>query len=148
MPDVIYTCPMHPQIRLVDPGACPVCGMALEPVDPIADTGASAELVAMRRRFWIGMPLALVVLVLAMGHDIPGLGPIANASWFSSVQFVLVTPVVLWCGWPFLVRGVSGGSQARSRHPSARRRPRLIRETRRAAGFTTDSACPPTRSGC
>ncbi len=60
----------------------------------------------MRRRFWIGMPLALVVLVLAMGHDIPGLGPIADASWSSWVQFVLATPVVLWCGWPFLVRGV------------------------------------------
>jgi Cu+-exporting ATPase len=59
----------------------------------------------MRRRFWIGAPLALVVLVLAMGHDVPGLAAIANASWSPWVQFALSTPVVLWCGWPFLVRG-------------------------------------------
>jgi Cu+-exporting ATPase len=105
-PGAIYTCPMHPQIRQVGPGSCPICGMALEPVAPTADISANPELVDMRRRFWIGVPLAFVVLVLAMGHDIPALAAIANASWSPWVQFAVSTPVVLWCGWPFLVRGV------------------------------------------
>jgi P-type Cu+ transporter len=105
-PGATYTCPMHPQIRQIGPGACPICGMALEPVDPTLDTSTSPELVNMRRRFWIGVPLALVVLVRAMGHDITGLAAIANAPWSPWVQFALSTPVVLWCGWPFLVRGV------------------------------------------
>jgi Cu+-exporting ATPase len=102
----IYTCPMHPQIRQVGPGSCPICGMTLEPVDSTVDIRTSPELVDMRRRFWIGVPLALVVLVLAMGHDIRDLAAIANTSWSPWVQFALSTPVVLWCGWPFLVRGV------------------------------------------
>src|ERR1017187_3196506 len=105
-PGAIYTCPMHPQIRQVGPGSCPICGMALEPVDPMVDTSTNPELAGMRRRFWIGVPLAFVVLVLAMGHDIPGLAAIANASWSPWVQLALSTPVVLWCGCPFLVRGV------------------------------------------
>ena len=105
-PGAIYTCPMHPQIRQVGPGSCPICGMALEPVDFTGDTSTNPELAGMRRRFWIGVPLAFVVLVLAMGHDIPGLAAIANASWSPWVQFALSTPVVLWCGWPFMVRGV------------------------------------------
>jgi Cu+-exporting ATPase len=105
-PGAIYTCPMHPQIRQIGPGSCPICGMALEPVDPTVDTNTNPELVNMRRRFWTGVPLALVVLVLAMGHDIAGLAAIANASWSPWAQFALSTPVVLWCGWPFLVRGV------------------------------------------
>jgi Cu+-exporting ATPase len=70
------------------------------------DNSTNPELVDMRRRFWIGVPLALVVLLLAMGHDIPGLAALANASWSRWMQFALSTPVVLWCGWPFLVRGV------------------------------------------
>ena len=104
--DVIYTCPMHPQVRQVGPGSCPICGMALEPVESTVDTGANPELVDMRRRFWVGVPLALVVFVLAMGHDVPGLATIADAPWSAWIQFALSTPVVLWCGWPFLVRGV------------------------------------------
>jgi Cu+-exporting ATPase len=80
--------------------------MALEPVDPKVDTGTNPELVDMRRRFWTGVPLALVVLLLAMGHDARGLAAIADTSWSPWVQFALSTPVVLWCGWPFLVRGV------------------------------------------
>jgi Cu+-exporting ATPase len=95
-PGAIYTCPMHPQIRQVGPGSCPICGMALEPVAPTADISSNPELVDMRRRFWIGVPLALAVLVLAMGHNIPGLAAIANASWSPWVQFALSTPVVLW----------------------------------------------------
>lgn len=78
----------------------------LEPADATPDTGTSPELLALRRRLWIGAPLALVVLVLAMSHGIPGLATIANASWSPWAQFVLATPVVLWCGWSFLVRGV------------------------------------------
>jgi P-type Cu+ transporter len=105
-PGMIYTCPMHPQIRQVGPGSCPICGMTLEPVDPTADTGTNPDLVDMRRRFWIGVPLALVVLVLAMGHDIRGFAAFDNTSLSAWVQFALSTPVVLWCGWPFLVRGV------------------------------------------
>jgi len=101
----VYTCPMHPQIRQVGPGSCPICGMALEPVDPAVDNSTNPELVNMRRRFLIGAPLALIVLVLAMAHEIPGLGAVANAPWSSWVQFALSMPVVLWCGWPFLVRG-------------------------------------------
>ena len=104
-PGSIYTCPMHPQIRQVGPGFCPICGMTLEPVEPAADAGTNPELVDMRCRFWIGVPLALVVLVLAMGHDIRGLAAIANTSWSPWFQFALSAPVVLWCGWPFLVRG-------------------------------------------
>lgn len=102
----INTCPMHPQIREVGPGFCPICGMALEPVDRTVDASPSPDLIDMRRRFWIGLPLALAVLVLAMGHDIPGLAAITNASWSPWLQFALSTPVVLWGGWPFLVRGV------------------------------------------
>jgi Cu+-exporting ATPase len=79
--------------------------MALEPVDPAVDNSTNPELVNMRRRFLIGAPLALIVLVLAMAHEIPGLGAVANAPWSSWVQFALSMPVVLWCGWPFLVRG-------------------------------------------
>jgi len=101
----VYTCPMHPQIRQVGPGSCPICGMALEPVDPAVDNSTNPELVNMRRRFLIGAPLALIVLVLAMAHEIPGLGAVANAPWSSWVQFALSMPVVLWCGWPLLVRG-------------------------------------------
>jgi len=100
-----YTCPMHPEIRRQGPGACPICGMALEPVQASVDAGPSAELVDMTRRFWIGLALAAPVVVLAMGghllgHALP-VGPDASA-W---VQFALSTPVVLWAGWPFLARG-------------------------------------------
>jgi Cu+-exporting ATPase len=102
----LYTCPMHPQIRQVGPGSCPICGMALEPVDGAVNTGTNPDLLDMRRRFWIGVPLAVVVLVLAMGHGIRGLDAIADTSWALWLQFALSTPVVLWCGWPFLVRGV------------------------------------------
>jgi Cu+-exporting ATPase len=104
--DVIYTCPMHPQVRQIGPGFCPICGMTLEPAVPEPDTGPNPELVEMRRRLWIGLPLALVVLVLAMGHHIRALSAIANAPLSAWMQFALASPVVLWSGWPFLVRGV------------------------------------------
>jgi heavy metal translocating P-type ATPase len=106
-PDVTYSCPMHPQVRLPAAGACPICGMTLEPVEPTADLAPDPELVAMRRRFWIGLPLASVVLLLAMAPDAPALASITGSSWSPWIQFGLSTPVVLWCGWPFLVRGVA-----------------------------------------
>jgi P-type Cu+ transporter len=110
MSDVIYTCPMHPQVRQIGPGSCPICGMTLEPVTATADAGPSSELVDMRRRFWIGLPLALVVLFLAMRHHVVGFSAVADASWSAWMQFVLSAPVVLWCGWPFLVRGAKSVS--------------------------------------
>ncbi|MEP6605266.1 MAG: YHS domain-containing protein, partial [Nitrosospira sp.] len=70
----IYTCPMHPQIRQIGPGACPICGMALEPVEITAEVGENAELTDMSRRFWVGLALALPVLILEMGSHIPALG--------------------------------------------------------------------------
>jgi P-type Cu+ transporter len=103
---VIYTCPMHPQIRQVGPGNCPICGMTLEPVKATADVGENRELVDMIRRFWVGLFLTLPVFVLEMGGHIPALGlhdlvPPHISTW---IQFTLSTPVVLWAGWPFFER--------------------------------------------
>jgi len=109
--DVIYTCPMHPQVRQIGPGSCPICGMTLEPAVPAPDTGPNQELIDIRRRFWVGLPLALVVLVLAMGHHVRALNAITDAPWSAWIQFALASPVVLWCGWPFLVRGVKSVSR-------------------------------------
>jgi Cu+-exporting ATPase len=104
---VIYTCPMHPQIRQSEPGSCPLCGMALEPLQPTAESGPSPELREMTRRFWIGAVLAVPLLILDMGGDVRALDlyhfiPPAVSMW---IQFVLGTPVVLWAGWPLLRRG-------------------------------------------
>jgi len=99
----IYTCPMHPEIRQQGPGSCPICGMALEPEMPTADTGPNPELADMTRRFWIGLVLTLPVFVLEMGGHF-GLHWLAPAI-SNYVQFALATPVVLWAGWPFFVRG-------------------------------------------
>jgi Cu+-exporting ATPase len=85
--------------------------MALEPAVPATDTGPTQELVDMRRRFWIGLPLALAVLVLAMGHHVRALSTVADAPWSAWLQFALASPVVLWCGWPFLLRGVKSVSR-------------------------------------
>ncbi len=102
----IYTCPMHPQIRQVGPGNCPICGMTLEPVAATAAVGPNHELVDMTRRFWVGLILTLPVFILEMGGHIPGLGlhdlvPPRISTW---IQFALSTPVVLWAGWPFFER--------------------------------------------
>jgi len=109
--DTIYTCPMHPQVRQIGSGSCPICGMTLEPAVPATDTGPNQELIEMRRRFWIGLPLASAVLVLAMEPHVRALSAIADARWSAWVQFALASPVVLWCGWPFLVRGVKSVSR-------------------------------------
>ena len=104
---VVYTCPMHPQIRLSEPGSCPICGMALEPIGVTAQAGASATLIDMTRRFWVSAALAVPTLILEMAAHFPALGLHHYLSAQASVwiQFVLGTPVVLWAGWPFFERG-------------------------------------------
>jgi Cu+-exporting ATPase len=101
----IYTCPMHPQIRQVGPGSCPICGMALEPVVATADAGPNAELADMNRRFWTGLVLSLPVVALEMGGHLTGLNQHVDQTTSNWIQMILATPVVLWCGWPFFVRG-------------------------------------------
>jgi Cu+-exporting ATPase len=101
----IYTCPMHQEIRQEGPGACPICGMALEPEMPAADTGPNPELADMTRRFWIGLALALPVMVLDMGAHIVGEHNWVEPRLSNYIQFAFATPVVLWAGWPFFVRG-------------------------------------------
>jgi len=105
-PGVIYTCPMHPEIRQEGPGACPICGMALEPLEATHEEGPSPELRDMTRRFWIGLVLALPVMLLEMGAHLPALNlhHYIGATASVWVQFALATPVVLWAGWPFFVR--------------------------------------------
>ncbi|SDI78161.1 MULTISPECIES: heavy metal translocating P-type ATPase [Bradyrhizobium] len=101
----IYTCPMHPEIRQVGPGSCPICGMALEPEVASLDDAPNPELKDMTRRFWIGLVLAVPAVALEMGgHLVGGHGLIepALSNW---IQFAFATPVVLWAGWPFFVRG-------------------------------------------
>jgi P-type Cu+ transporter len=105
---VEYTCPMHPQIRRPGPGSCPICGMALEPVVLTADAGPNPELVDMSRRFWVGVALTVPVVLVEMGMDLIGwVGDLMSARTAAWVQLVLATPVVLWAGWPFFVRGVN-----------------------------------------
>jgi Cu+-exporting ATPase len=102
-----YTCPMHPEVFQDKPGACPKCGMALEPV--LMAEGENAELADMSRRFKVSLVLALPVLLSAMGaelrHDaVNALIQTRNRQW---LELILATPAVLWCGWPFFVRGWS-----------------------------------------
>ncbi len=101
----LFTCPMHPQIRQVGPGSCPICGMALEPVLATAEAGPNAELIDMSRRFWIGLALSLPVVALEMGGHLTGLLHYVSQSTSNWTQMTLATPVVLWAGWPFFVRG-------------------------------------------
>ena len=101
----IYTCPMHPEIRQAGPGACPICGMALEPMMASADSGPNPELADMTRRFWIGLALAAPVVVLEMGAHIAGAHRWLDPGLSNLVQFAFATPVVLWAGWPFFARG-------------------------------------------
>ena len=100
-----YTCPMHPEIRQMGPGACPICGMALEPEIATADSGPNPELADMTRRFWIALVLTLPVFTLEMGAHIVGAHGWVDPKLSSYIQFAFSTPVVLWAGWPFFVRG-------------------------------------------
>ncbi|MBD9375394.1 copper-translocating P-type ATPase [Rhizobium sp. ARZ01] len=101
----VYTCPMHPQIRQIGPGNCPICGMALEPVIATAESGPSEEYLDMRRRFWVGLVLSLPVLVLEMGAHLTNLHMLLGPQTSNWLQMILATPVVLWAGWPFFQRG-------------------------------------------
>ncbi|HCS07895.1 MULTISPECIES: heavy metal translocating P-type ATPase [Pseudomonas] len=107
-----FTCPMHPEIRQPRPGNCPKCGMTLEPVMPALDEEENPELRDFARRFWWSLPLTVIVTVLAMaGHSLQLLhGSIQN--W---IEFALATPVTLWAGWPFFVRGIAS---IRNRSPN------------------------------
>lgn len=104
-PGSIYTCPMHPEIRQQGPGDCPICGMGLEPEQVTLDDGPSAELTDMTRRFWVGLLLALPVFLLEMGGHLISIDHLIAPQTSNWIQLVLATPVVLWSGWPFFVRG-------------------------------------------
>jgi P-type Cu+ transporter len=103
--DAIHTCPMHPEIRQSGPGSCPICGMALEPVLVAAEAGPNPELLDMTRRFWIGLVLAIPVVALEMGGHLTSLHVLLGLALSNWIQLVIATPVVLWAGWPFFVRG-------------------------------------------
>lgn len=100
---VIYTCPMHPEVRQSNPGICPICGMTLEPESITTEEGASPEYLDMRWRFWVGLILTLPIVVLEMGTH--GFQHFISANFSNWIQLLLATPVVLWGGWPFFVRG-------------------------------------------
>ncbi len=100
-----YTCPMHPEIVRSGPGSCPICGMALEPRIVTRGEHANPELADMSRRFWVGLALALPVVVLEMGGHLASLHMLVPPRVSAWLQLVLATPVVLWAGWPFFVRG-------------------------------------------
>ena len=102
---VIYTCPMHSQVRQVGPGACPICGMALEPETVTAEAAPNAELADMTRRFWIALVLTLPVFALEMGGHLVDLHSLISANRSGWLQFALATPVVAWAGAPFFARG-------------------------------------------
>jgi Cu+-exporting ATPase len=106
VPDsTIYICPMHPEIRQIGPGSCPICGMALEPEIASAGAGPNPELVDMTRRFWIGIALTVPVFALEMGAHVFGSHNWIDPKLSNYIQCAFATPVVLWAGWPFFVRG-------------------------------------------
>ena len=98
-----WTCPMHPEIRRDEPGQCPICGMALEPLEPTLEEGANPELIDMSRRFWVSTAFTVPLVVLVVAAELFGLEPLpmTQSMW---VQLALATPVVLWGGWPFFER--------------------------------------------
>ena len=104
---VEYTCPMHPQVRQMGPGNCPLCGMSLEPVLATADTGDSPELRDMTRRCWVGAVLTAPIFALEMGGHLFNIHQLIAPQTSNWVQLLLGTPVVLWAGWPFFVRAVA-----------------------------------------
>jgi P-type Cu+ transporter len=101
----IYTCPMHPEIRQVGPGSCPICGMALEPAEASLEERPNEELLDMTRRLWVGAVLAVPVMAVDMGGHFLGIDALLPHGMKDWVLLVLATPVVLWAGWPFFVRG-------------------------------------------
>ncbi len=108
--DATWTCPMHPEVRQDHPGACPLCGMALERSVPASENEEeSAELVDMRRRFWASLVLTIPTVFVAMGEALPGvdLAFLGSHATRNVIEGVLATPVVLWGGWPFFVRAIA-----------------------------------------
>ena len=105
IPGAIYTCPMHPEVRQEGPGACPICGMALEPETVTAEAPVNHELIDFTRRLWVGAVLTLPVFALEMGGHLTGLMMRITGQTSNWIQFALATPVVLWAGWPFFQRG-------------------------------------------
>src|SRR3990170_1904220 len=103
----LYTCPMHPQIVQEGPGPCPICGMALEPMGALPDGVDNPELIDFTRRLWVAVPLALALLVLDMGAHVFGVDllPFLSPQAEQWLKLILAIPAVLWCGWPFFVRG-------------------------------------------
>jgi Cu+-exporting ATPase len=101
---VVHTCPMHPEIRQIGPGSCPLCGMALEPAQVSLDDGPNPELLDFSTRMWIAAALAVPVMALDMGAHLVG-RPVLPPPWDAWAQAILATPVVWWAGWPFFVRG-------------------------------------------
>src|SRR5450432_2240100 len=111
--DILYTCPMHPQIRHRGPGSCPICGMTLEPLDP----GAAAdetEYRDMTRRFWFSLALSAPVFALAMAGEIRALDSIVPMGLRGWIELVLSAPVVLWAAVPFFMRGWKGAIAGRA----------------------------------
>jgi Cu+-exporting ATPase len=100
-----YTCPMHPEVRQIGPGSCPICGMALEPEVASLEAAPNPELTDMTRRLWIGGLLALPAVALEMGGHLAGGHGLVDQNLSNWIQFAFATPVVLWAGWPFFVRG-------------------------------------------
>lgn len=98
-----YTCPMHPQIIRDAPGSCPICGMALEPMTVTLEEEVNPELTDMSRRFWIGTVFTVPLVAIAMAES--SVGNLIGISLMPWIEFILATPVVLWCGWPLLKRG-------------------------------------------
>jgi len=100
--NIRYTCPMHPEIVQIGPGSCPICGMALEPMDIVAGEQADPEYDSMRKRLWVGTALSLPLLVLSMGGDALGLHLAPGLK--NGIELLLASPVVIWGGWPFFER--------------------------------------------
>jgi Cu+-exporting ATPase len=100
----IYTCPMHPQVKQIGPGFCPICGMALEPELASAEAAPNSELADMRRRFWVGLVLTLPVLALEMGGHLTNLHMLVDQTSSNWLQLLLATPVVLCEGWRYFGR--------------------------------------------
>jgi len=105
--EVLWTCPMHPQIVRKEPGNCPICGMTLEPMTPTAGGAVSPELRDMTWRFWVGVALSvpLLAIVMAEHFDKPALDAVLSPRLAVGIQLILGTPAVLWGGWPFFQRG-------------------------------------------
>jgi len=110
-PDAIYTCPMHPEIRQVGPGSCPICGMALEPVEVTLEEQANPELESMTRRLWVTALLSAPLLVLTMGHMIPAFAHVFDFPGRVWVELALALPVCTWGAWPFYERAIASVRQ-------------------------------------